>query len=83
MAGGTKTSLWPPRAIQAGRMMRREVACGTALAPREAARLGGREATGAGDRAMLQRSPATRWDTVNFDFYAPYIIYYLLIGSIF
>ena len=39
------------------------MACGTALGPREVGRLGDREATGAGDRATLGRSPATRWVT--------------------
>ena len=39
------------------------MACGTAPAPREVARLGDREATGAGDRATLGKSPATRWVT--------------------
>ena len=63
MAGGTKRALWLPRVTQAGRMRRREAACGTALAPREAARLGDREATVAGDRATLGRSPAARWVT--------------------
>lgn len=63
MAGETKTSLSPPRATPAGRMRRREAACGTAPAPREAARPGDREATAAGDRATLPRSPATRWRT--------------------
>lgn len=63
MAGWTKRALWLPRATQAGRMTRREAACGTALAPREAAHLGAREAMGAGDRATLGRSPATRWVT--------------------
>lgn len=63
MAGGTKRALWLPRATQAGKMTRREAACGTAPAPREVARLGDREAMGAGDRATLGRNPATRWVT--------------------
>ncbi len=63
MAGGTKKALWRPHVTQAGRMRRREVACGTAPAHREAAHLGDREATEAGDRAMLGRSLATRWVT--------------------
>lgn len=63
MVGGTKRALWLPRVTQAGRMRRREAACGTAPAPREVARLGDREATGAGDRATPGRSPATRWVT--------------------
>lgn len=60
MAGGTKRALWLLHVTQAGRMRRREAECGTAPAPREAARLGDKEAMGAGDRAMLGRSPATR-----------------------
>lgn len=61
MAGGTKRALWQPHVTQAGRTRRRQVACGTPPAPKEAAHLGDREATGAGVRATLGRSPATRW----------------------
>lgn len=63
MAGETKRALSQPRVTQAGRMRRREAACGTAPAPREVARLGDKEAMGAGDRATPGRSPATRWVT--------------------
>ena len=63
MAGGTKRALFQLRVTLAGRMRRREEACGTAPAPREVAHLGDREAMGAGDRATLRRSPAIRWVT--------------------
>lgn len=64
MAGGTKRALLLPHGTQAGRMMRREVECGTAQAPREAVHLGDKEAMGAGVKALLGRSPATRCVTI-------------------
>lgn len=63
MVGETKRALWPPLVTQAGRMMKKEVECGTAQAPREAVHRGDREAMAGGIRAMLGRSPPTRWDT--------------------
>lgn len=61
MDGETKRALWPPLVTQAGRMMKKEVECGTAQAPREAVHHGDREAMEGGIRAMLGRNPATRW----------------------
>lgn len=61
--GETKRVLWLPLVTQAGRMMKKEEECGTAQAPREAGHRGDRGATAGGIRAMLGRSPATRWVT--------------------
>lgn len=63
MDGETKRARWPPLVTQAGKMMKKEVECGTAQAPREVFHRGGREAMGGGIRAMLGRNPATRWVT--------------------
>lgn len=63
MDGETKRALWPPLVTQAGRMMKKEVECGTAQAPREAVHHGDREAMEGGIRALLGRNPATRWVT--------------------